>query len=104
MSFYPSFHRLGPVCIKRESARTGKKVNISEVTETKGVVDIVLPDKESFDRMVGQMEVVSWDTFDRYLVLLNKREEQNAVATFRETHKEVPAFYEQDNARIRKAY
>jgi hypothetical protein len=88
---YPSYYRRGSVCIKRETAVTGKQVNLNESYRDDAFRVINAADKRSFDDLISEMDIVSFETYERYLILLHKRTQVEAK-TFREVHSEVPEF------------
>jgi len=91
MNIYPSYYRKGTVCIKRESPRRGKQVDLSETGSKKPFQVVETGDKLSFDRMVEEMEMVSFETYERYLILLHKKSQLEAK-TFRQSHFRSPEF------------
>jgi hypothetical protein len=88
---YPSYYRKGSVCIKRETAVTGKQVNLDESYRNEAFRVINAADKKSFDDLISTMDIVSFETYERYLILLHKRTQVEAK-TFRELHNRVPEF------------
>lgn len=88
---YPSYYKKGSVCIKRETAVTGMRVNIDENYRNDAFRAINAVDKSSFDKLISGMDIVSFETYERYLILLHKRTQMEA-RTFRELHNSVPEF------------
>ncbi len=88
---YPSYYRKGSVCIKREDSRSGKQVDLSETSQRSPFKLILTADKESFDKIVSGMQRVSFETYERFLVLLHNRSRQEA-RSFRETHNQSPEY------------
>ena len=89
---YPSYYRKGPVCIKRETSTSGKQVDLDENNDDKPFSIINSADKKTFDRLVASMEIVSFETYERYLILLHKKA-QHEARTFRESHQKAPEFF-----------
>ena len=88
---YPTYYRKGTICIKRESPRRGKQVDLSETGSKKPFQIVETNDKLSFDRMVESMERVSFEIYERYLILLHKKSQLEAK-TFRQSHARSPEF------------
>ncbi len=88
---YPSYYRKGPVCIKRENSRSGKQVDLSETSHRDPFKVIQTSDKASFDEIVSGMEPVSFETYERFLILLHNKSKQEA-RSFRETHDHSPEY------------
>lgn len=88
---YPSYYRKGSICIKRETPVTGKQVNLDEDFRHEAFRVITAESKQSFDALVSQMDPVSFETYERYLILLHKRTQYEA-RTFRDLHHRAPEF------------
>ena len=88
---YPTYYRKGTVCIKRESPRRGKQVDLSETGSKKPFQVVETTDKLGFDRIVENMERVSFEIYERYLILLHKKSQLEAK-TFRQLHARSPEF------------
>ncbi|HLT74794.1 MAG TPA: hypothetical protein VKZ68_06900 [Ohtaekwangia sp.] len=88
---YPSYYRKGSVCIKREDSRSGKQVDLSESSHRNPFRLIQTNDKAGFDKIVSGMELVSFETYERFLILLHNKSRQEA-RSFRETHDQSPEY------------
>jgi hypothetical protein len=91
MNLYPAYYRKGPVCIKREDSCSGKQVDLSEQASGKPFRMIQTPNKAAFDQIIASMELVSNDTYERYLILLHNKSRFEA-RSFRDTHERSPEF------------
>jgi hypothetical protein len=91
MSLYPTYYRKGSVCIKREDPKTGKQVDLSEKAANKPFEFIHTPDKHTFDALVSTMEIVSFETYERYLILLHNKSKFEAQS-FRDMHHRSPEY------------
>ena len=91
MNLYPAYYRKGSVCIKREDQRNGKQVDLSEQALRNPFSVIHTRDKAAFDQIISGMELVSNETYERYLILLHNRSKHEAQ-TFREAHHQSPDF------------
>lgn len=100
---YPSYYRKGPVCIKRETSTSGKQVNLNENNDDKPFSIITSANKTAFDLLVASMELVSFETYERYLILLHKKAQQEA-RTFRESHQKSPEFLHANPRRYYEDY
>jgi hypothetical protein len=97
---YPAYFRKGPVCIKRESSRTGKQVDLSQESFEIPFQQISTENTASFDALISDMEVVSHEVYERYLVLLHNKARYEA-RSFRELHHRSPEF---SNSGRRRSY
>jgi hypothetical protein len=90
---YPTYYQKGSVCIKRESATSGKQVTIPEACRlnTIGFKLVNTPDKLSFDDLVTDMNEVSFDVYEKYLIILHQFN-QRQPSGFRESHEFSPEF------------
>jgi hypothetical protein len=90
---YPTYYQKGSVCIKRESATFGKQVTIPEACRinTFGFRMINTTDKMSFDVLVNDMKEVSFEVYEKYLIILHQFN-QKQPSGFRETHEFSPDF------------
>jgi len=102
-AMYPIYYRKGPVCIKRETSTSGKQVNLDENNDDKPFSIVTSSDKKSFDHIVESMEIVSFETYERYLILLHKKAQQEA-RTFRELHRTTPEFLNANPRRYFEEY
>lgn len=93
MKNYPVYYRKGSTCIKRESATTGKQVDIPEQCRihSVGFQWLSTPDKTEFDQMVKGMEPVTFEIYERYLLILHELGKRQP-AVFREAHEYTPEF------------
>jgi hypothetical protein len=93
MTAFPRYYQKDSVCIKRESATQGKQVIIPEACRINafGFKVINTRDKLSFDAMVYEMNEVSFEVYERYLIILHQFT-QKQPAGFRETHQLTPEF------------
>jgi hypothetical protein len=98
---YPTYYQKGSVCIKRESANSGKQVTIPEACRINsfGFQLIHTADKMSFDALVIDMKEVSFDVYERYLIILHQFNQKQPSA-FRESHEFTPEFASSANFRI----
>jgi len=92
---YPTYFQKGSVCIKRESATSGKQVTIPEATRlnTFGFKLINTADKMSFDDLVIDMNEVSFEVYEKFLIILHQFN-QRQPSGFRESHEFLPEFAE----------
>lgn len=89
---YPTYYQRGSTCIKRESATTGKQVTIPEACRINSFgFQLVNLDKLSFDALVSAMNEVSFETYERYLIILHQFN-QKQPSGFRESHQLTPDF------------
>ena len=90
---YPLYYQKGSVCLKRETATSGKQVTIPEACRinTFGFQIINTPDKLSFDALVSNMNQVSHEIYERYLIILHQFN-QRQPSGFRELHERTPEF------------
>ena len=97
---YPLYYQSGPVCIKRESATSGKKVTIpnSAHTANYGFEVVNMRDKNSFDSLLTDMEEVSNEVYETYLITLHPFTQRQS-ASFREMHDLTPEFSGQGRLR-----
>jgi hypothetical protein len=98
MTFYPVYYRKGSVCIKREDPQNGKQVDLSELSNKNPFRIIRMADKAAFDLLVADMEMVSNEIYERYLIHLHNRSKFEAK-TFREVHDRSPEFPGPDQRR-----
>lgn len=93
MKTYPAYYRNGSICIKRESATTGKQVQIPEQCRINGIgfQFLTTADKASFDKMVKDMQEVSFEVYEKYLTILHEMSKRQP-APFREAHEYTPEF------------
>lgn len=90
---YPRFYQKGSVCIKRESANTGKQVTIPEACRINnfGFKVLSTTDKLSFDALLLGMREVGFETYERYLIALHEFTKRQPSG-FRETHQITPEY------------
>lgn len=90
---YPLYYQRGSVCLKRETATSGKQVTIPEACRINGFGFQLIntPDKMSFDALVGGMKEVSHEVYERYLIILHQFNQKQPSA-FRESHEFSPEF------------
>jgi hypothetical protein len=93
MTIYPVYYQKGSVCIKRETATSGKQVTIPEACRINsfGFQLIHAHDKMSFDSLVSEMKQVSFEVYEKYLIILHQFN-QKQPAGFRESHEFTPEF------------
>jgi hypothetical protein len=101
MTQYPLYYQKGSVCIKRESATSGKQVTIPEACRINafGFQLINTTDKMSFDALVDHMKEVSFDVYERYLIILHEFNQKQPSA-FRESHEFTPEFASPNTLRV----
>jgi hypothetical protein len=90
---YPIYYHKGSVCIKRETATSGKQVTIPEACRinTYGFQLVHTPDKMSFDALVRDMKEVSFEVYEKYLIILHQFN-QKQPSGFRESHEFSPEY------------
>jgi hypothetical protein len=90
---YPVYYQKGSVCIKRETATAGKQVTIPEACRINsfGFQIIQTRDKMSFDSLVSEMREVSFEVYEKYLIILHQFN-QKQPSGFRESHEFSPEF------------
>jgi hypothetical protein len=93
MNNFPTYYLKGSVCIKRESATTGKQVTIPEACRIRnyGFQLINTNDKLRFDSMVQDMVPVTFEVYEKYLIILHQFTQKQPTA-FREIHQHTPEF------------
>jgi hypothetical protein len=98
---YPVYYQKGSVCIKRETARSGKQVTVPEACRlnTFGFQLINTPDKMSFDAIVSDMQEVGFEVYEKYLIILHQFN-QKQPAGFRDSHEFTPEFAGSTSTRI----
>jgi|SRR5687768_8245320 hypothetical protein len=98
---YPIYYQKGSVCIKRETATSGKQVTIPEACRINsfGFQLVHTPDKMSFDDLVREMKEVPFDVYEKYLIILHQFN-QKQPSGFRESHEFTPEFAGSGNARV----
>lgn len=98
MNLYPTYYRKGSVCIKREDPLRGKQVDLSEQPDHAPFKMIQTKDKAAFDLLVASMEMVSNETYERYLILLHNKSKYEAQS-FRDVHSRSPEFINPNSRR-----
>lgn len=93
MTHYPTFYQKGSVCIKRESATSGKQVTIPEACRINnfGFRLVNTDDKMSFDSLVADMKPVPFEVYERFLIILHQFN-QKQPSGFRESHEFTPEY------------
>ena len=98
---YPLYFQKGSVCIKRETATTGKQVTIPEACRINafGFKLIHTTDKMGFDAIVSDMNEVTFDVYEKYLIILHQFN-QKQPSGFRESHEYTPEYAGAGNPRM----
>jgi hypothetical protein len=98
---YPLYYQKGSVCLKRESATSGKQVTIPEACRINafGFQIVNTADKMSFDALVSGMNEVSYEVYERYLIILHQFNQKQPSA-FRESHEFSPEFAGANPSRV----
>ncbi len=93
MTQYPLYYQKDSVCIKRESATSGKQVTIPEACRINkfGFQLIHTESKLAFDALVIDMREVSFEVYEKYLIILHQFN-QRQPSGFRELHERTPEF------------
>ena len=101
MTIYPTYYQKGPVCIKRESDTHGKQVIIPEASHINsyGFQFLTTSDKSGFDSLVSNMNVVTLEVYERYLIMLHQFTQKQHLE-FRESHELTPEFPGSSDRRI----
>jgi hypothetical protein len=101
MMQYPTYYQRGSVCIKRETATTGKQVTIPEPCRlnTFGFQLITTRDKMSFDDLITDMKETSFEVYEKYLIILHEFN-QKQPSGFRDSHEFTPEFAGTNTTRI----
>jgi hypothetical protein len=100
MKRYPTYHRKGSVCIKRESDTIGTQVEISsfEHYNHPSLKFLKFSTKRLFDEHIQSMTEVDHETFEQFLINLYQAKRQRSG--FRESHAAVPGYEEKREPRV----